>query len=1001
MFDLSRLGLSLGLAVFLSLCGDQRVQSAIIVAEGEKFQPLDDKGWKPTGQNNSYGSHTYGGMWMTHGGCLAAPETSVDSVARHPITVTEAGKYRVWSKYQAPPYFHYLHRVEVHQNGKVVFSHVYGKRGTDRLWSFSGVSDELWWPWGVDHDCAEAPKTTADLVAGPAEIRLITVAGEKPMGARCVDFVLLTTHLEDNYQGFKPYAVGTPFAFEALAATQLYVRFQHNAKSASQLSVSRAGHFQPNYGGATTKIPAKPVAANTWSEWVNIGPFCRLVHDEGLTLQIAPEVELHVQFARDAEGKDLVGDLKLKSGETAYVPIDITWNRQATVKSSQQHAREILAESTKWRRANDGKKPKYIHFYGAFNGQEEWVHELKDRLGYNTTLPDKYEHLPRDRVFAHASSIAAIEALARTTKERDRLSVISFGDEIGLGKINFKDPKLNEKFRDWLKAKNISEKDLGVPLAEARLTDTGSGRLIWYSNLFNEEERFGAFREMTERVKTAFGPEVLTGANYSPHHLALYYGPVYQWVDIFKYRGMTMLWAEDYIFSVPEVPQIISWSFAQLRCGAKYHDMPIHYYVMPHAPGQEPDFLRRNLLTTVGYGAKHVDNFWVAPPERFTENYVGWTYRATYRTLSEAIFDTAEAERFLKGGKVRPARVAVVTGKATDFHESRLMVDKAKDFFTAQCKNAPAQVNQILCRKEQQMLYLALRQAGHAVDVITEDDMVERNELANYDVVYFAGEWADRRAVQKLASWIEAGGVLFASAGLGHRNEFDESDAGMPQLLGIQVQAPVKNLAVLRTLLELPFAPALDEMTYADGKIPAIGMKQTLQPLQGTEVLARWSDGSAAATRRKLGKGQAIAVGTLIGNAWMRSAVRPIPWARGGRKSLYNPTNFDPKATQLVRLGLEAAKPLQAVETSVEGVEAIVMDHPTQGTLVTLVNWTNAPIKGLKLKIRTSFEPLEARSVEQQRAVDFKFQGGTLTNRGGIATVTLDLNEADFLLLPK
>src|SRR5262249_32180214 len=77
----------------------------VVMAEGEKSRPLDAKGWKPTHQNDSYGSHTYGGMWMTHGGCLGSPADSVDSVAVHPITVATAGKYRVWSKYQAPPYF--------------------------------------------------------------------------------------------------------------------------------------------------------------------------------------------------------------------------------------------------------------------------------------------------------------------------------------------------------------------------------------------------------------------------------------------------------------------------------------------------------------------------------------------------------------------------------------------------------------------------------------------------------------------------------------------------------------------------------------------------------------------------------------------------------------------------------------------------------------------------------------------------------------------------------
>src|SRR5947209_10087801 len=137
------------------------LHAEIIVAEGESFQVQDKNGWRVTHQNDSYGSHTYGGMWMTHGGCLGAPADSADSVATRRIMVKDGGKYRVWSKYQAPPYFNYLHKIEVLQNDKVVFSHVYGKRGTDRLWSFGAVSNELWWPWGVDHDTAEAPAQPA------------------------------------------------------------------------------------------------------------------------------------------------------------------------------------------------------------------------------------------------------------------------------------------------------------------------------------------------------------------------------------------------------------------------------------------------------------------------------------------------------------------------------------------------------------------------------------------------------------------------------------------------------------------------------------------------------------------------------------------------------------------------------------------------------------------------------------------------------------------------
>ncbi len=973
------------------LAGRALAADGVVVAEGERFKPLDDKGWRLTPQDQSYASHTYGGMWVTHGALISAPADSDGAVAAQTVTVPGAGSYRVWSKYQSPPYFNYLHKIEIRQKGKTVFSSVYGAEKADRLWSFSGSSDVLWWPWGVDHDAAEAPKETAALAAGEAEIRLITVANAAPGGDRCVDFVVLTTNQNDTYKGFKPYGVATPFAEEALAETKLYMRFRNGTGAAAKLSVTRAGHFQPQYGGATTTIPAEPVAAGTWSPWVNIGPFCRLVHDEGLWLKLKDASTIEVQVSRDAAGQVLVGDVKVPNGEAIVIPLEITWQPGARVIASRDHAAEIVKAAKTWRHANGGKKPRQILYFGDFRSQDPWVAALKDAVGYNTGLPDSYEHVSPDGLHAHAGDVASIQKFASGLKEKSKFLVLSFGDEISLGRINFKDPAMQEKFRGWLKAKRVTRDDLGMDPAQATLQSEGNARLVWYSNLFNEEERFGSFRDMTRVAREAIGPHVLTGANYSPHHLALCYGPVFQWVDIFKNNGMSMFWAEDYIFSVPEVPQMISWMFAEMRCAVKYNAQPIHFYVMPHAPGQMEEFLRRNMVFSVGAGVRHINNFWVAPAENFTENFIAWNYTNSFRAVCESIFDSAEVEGIQASGKLRAARVAVVIGKATDFNESRLMVDKAKDPFAGRSRNAPAQVNQIVCRKDQQMLYLALRHAGVSVDLITDDDIAELNALKGYDVVYVAGEWSDHRAVRKLDEWVRAGGVLYATAGAGGMNEFGEPAADMLKLLGLKDAKTEKNLYVFRTLLELPLATPIDTITMDGRAIPAVGMKQTLAPA-GAKVLGTWKDGRAAVTVNELGKGKAFAVGTLAGASYMKTGLRAQPWARGGRKTVYNPTVFDEAATKLVRLGVDARDVVREVECSNPNVEALVMDSD-RGTLVTLVNWDNAPIKDLKVTVKLAAKPKGVRSVQQQKAL------GGVAYENGAATFTTDLEWADYFVL--
>ncbi len=678
------------------------------------------------------------------------------------------------------------------------------------------------------------------------------------------------------------------------------------------------------------------------------------------------------------------------------VPVDIVWKKEKSIFASKDRATELIKlAKTTWRTANNGRKPQTILYYGAFNGSSPWVAQFKDALGYNTLLPDTYAHAKVDGYHQHCHNPKEMENYAAKLSDEQKKSfkVMSLGDEIHLGNINWKDPAMQEKFTAWLKARGVTAGDLGgVNPADAKLADRATnGRIGWYAQTFNEEERFGFFRDLTAKAKALIGPQVETGANYSPHPTPMYYGPIYQWVDIFKHNGMTMYWAEDYVFSVPMPPQIISWMLATVRCAVKYHNQKVHFYVMPHAPGQRADYLRRSMIYAPGAGADHIDNFWIAPPETFTENFVAWDYTDTYRAIHESIFDTAAAEFLLVGSKVRPGRTAVVLSKATDHNERKMKVPKAEDHLMAQSKNADATVQQTLGRVEAQMLYLALLHGQHKVELITEDDIAE-GILKDLDVVYFAGEWIDHRAPAALESWIKAGGVLYASAGLGIRNEFNEPDSSLLKVLGLKGAEPaVKNLAVIRATLELPVATPIGTIKMDGATIPAVGLRQNLLPA-AAKTLATWSDNKPAVTVHELGKGKAYAVGTLAGCSYMKSGLPVQPFARGGNLCPVAPTKFDAAATRLVRLGVDAKNPAEPAVCSNPFVEAILKEGQ-KGAVLTLANWTDKPIAGLEIKVRLPSKPREARSVQNNKTVAVTFQDG-------VATFATDLEWADYILLP-
>jgi hypothetical protein len=83
---------------------------------------------------------------------------------------------------------------------------------------------------------------------------------------------------------------------------------------------------------------------------------------------------------------------------------------------------------------------------------------------------------------------------------------------------------------------------------------------------------------------------------------------------------------------------------------------------------------------------------------------------------------------------------------------------------------------------------------------------------------------------------------------------------------------------------------------------------------------------------------------------------------------------------------------VREVECSNPNVEALVMDSD-RGTLVTLVNWDNAPIKDLKVTVKLAAKPKGVRSVQQQKAL------GGVAYENGAATFTTDLEWADYFVL--
>ena len=158
-----------------------------------------------------------------------------------------------------------------------------------------------------------------------------------------------------------------------------------------------------------------------------------------------------------------------------------------------------------------------------------------------------------------------------------------------------------------------------------------------------------------------------------------------------------------------------------------------------------------------------------------------------------------------------------------------------------------------------------------------------------------------------------------------------------------------KATTFIRPRIELPRLRPLDTIkTTVNGEeigVPALAFRQQLDALPTTEVLARYADGTPAATSNRFARGQAILWGTLAGDGVRAERASRTRCRRrtGGRSRTRRSRSFGATCAQLIvgpalpfaRRGAECSEPL--VETGLLETDrailvplACLLDGPRQ-----------------------------------------------------------------------
>lgn len=968
-----------------------------IVAEAEEFQPVESGAWRPGDWGENYYAATMSNTFLSRKAFLGAPEQCDRSEAAITVRVPRAGKYLALVRYEAAYRFETQFGLRIEQNGQARLQRLYGARKNPKVWPFEqriiaeggrAVENVVW----------EGHDAVVDLEAGLATITLIADRQPEPAARRNVDLVMLTTDHEQVKTRIEQEG-HLPLDGMLTQAGDVYVKLHNAGTVALTVNVGPGTEHSPYWVHIRHWKPVTiETAAGQSSDWTEVGSVLDSLNDgrwgiSAVAATTGTPLDYRLEFGlRNAAGViESIGTFEARAGQLllAY---------DANTRYSRRIRRYdvVLYDLLDYLKAHPvaGAPPQRTIVYAfAFEprlGDDRYaaaVAEFVKLMGITVTgtagnpaltVPSGYVDV---RGELGAGLDRALEGL-KAGGLADKIRTVSVGDEIDLKTPPAQD---HEGFRVWARAQGLEPSDVvasaGPDWSKVRYnSDPGLAksdpRAYYYARLYAHAYGIADLKAQTDKIKRAL-PHADAGANFMPANS--YLGTAHKYITTFRRGGLTMPWGEDYAWQIPLGTQQVSFLQMDLfRAGTRYRpEQGMHFYVMPHWPGNTVKSWRRMWYGALGHGMKIANLFELRPVQAASsENHV--SLPAMYREIRRSIYELASFEDIVQDGRIRGGNAALWYSETGDAWE-----DHADPYGSAK-----------------RLLYAAITHQQLALDVVDEEDALE-GTLGGYRVLYLADAHVSDAASRAIADWVRRGGHLFASARAGMFDQFDRPNEILRELLGVEphgFDTPADSQVGLDKR-NLPFAKVFDTVTWKSPggpvAIPVVGARGPFS-VKGSRVTGTFADGSPAVSVREVGRGTATYAGFLPGLSYFKPALPLRPEDRGttdGSMAHFVPTRFDRGAHALI--GSPARDVPRDVERSHHLVQATIIESP-HGLAIPLVNWSGAPIKGLRVRLAAKDLGTGAISLAGGGKVEL-----VRNRRGpeGRAELRLDLDVADALIL--
>lgn len=950
-------------------------------AEEFKIEKPADGGWRAGYWGQNYYAATFANTFLSRKAFLGAPEQGEETVASINVTVPEAGRFLVLARYEAAYRFETQFKIRVEQAGKTKLDRLYGARSNIKIWAFGKkLVNEVEWDWGaVENVVWEGHDAYADLEAGPARIVLTAARQPEPAARRNVDLIMLTKD-EKQVQERIAKEGYLPLDGWLTQAGDVWMKIA-NGGSAAVTVQSRSysgGPMQQHSPYWVHQRNWKPVKVmvepGQTTEWIEVGGTMDSLNDGQWGFQSGGPCRIEFGV-RDAGGKmqslrtfDCNGALPL----IAFA--DVRYLR--TIQTPDEAKKELMDSLSTQPRHGKAVEKTAIYAFSALSPEFCALFSIKNLSAGNASEKGRFAY-----VDLRSKSAAQLEGacLKMSEAERKDIFVVSLGDEIALPKPG----SGGTGFATYLQSQGLKADEVvpgaGGDWEKVVFSDdpglkTSNPALYYWTQRYRHHFGIQAQKTLTDTLRKHL-PNAHIGANFSPHHGGGEYtqlGAVYSWVNCFRQDGMTLPWAEDYIWQVPVgSPQMNAINLDLFRAGIRGKtDRKIMYYVMPHFPGNTPAMWRRLFHNAVGHGATILNLFefnpvWVA----YTENHV--TSKDMYATVLRTFREFGLYEDIVQAGRVRPAKAALWFSETGDIWSNN------RPSFGAAKRG----------------LYVAILGRQIPLDFVVDADAAD-GTLGQVEVLYLTDNNVTRASSATIAAWVRAGGSLFATAGAGMFDEYNQPNTVLRELLGVEqtgFEMPA-DAQVSFIKQDLKFVKALGQVTL-DGQeaaFPVFGVVSRTKAAEGTQVTGRFADGAPAVVVNQPGKGRTLYCGFLPSLSYFNPAIPMRPLDRGSTDDAmahFIPMDFDARAGALIDSSAAGLK--RPVESSVPLVECSIIESKI-GTAVLVQNWSGKPAPGIRITMHIPVPPKAELSSGGKVAVE---------KADGAVTFVFDLDVADVLIL--